>query len=147
MNPSAPVRKAPCLTAGSCASNAFEHTSSAELVRRLADDTPPSAEGGVNATLAASSADSSGETESLEGLEAPPRCGANPGRAAAVQADAELSNAVKVEELHTASVLESVSPLMTGEPALLEYLNVSALSQGPAQGERLSKAEEVTVTT
>ena len=142
-NPAVPVRKAPCLTAGSCASGKTEHPSTLELVRSLAVATPPSAEAGGEATIVVSSPESSVKSDSLKDLEVPPRRGASPGRTTAVKAGTRLSDA---EEVHTVGALRtgvSVRPV-DSQP---EFSIVSALSQGSAQGAQSSKAAEVTATS
>ena len=139
INPAAPARKAPRLAAGSCASNALERESSAELVRRLADGTPPSAEGGPQATDVASPVGSSGETDSTDtDLQVPARCGGSPRRATADQESTWQANTAKQEANHTASALGPV-PRMAGESTPPEYLNVPSLSpKGEAQEGGLS---------
>ena len=140
-DPAVPVLKTPCLAAGSCASNQFEHTSTAELVHRLTTGTPPSAEAGAEATPAASSSGSPVKSdESLKGVQVPLRRGGTLGGAAAATAGTRLSDAEKVEELHTASASGtgfSVRPVDSS----LELLIVSALSQGSAQGLQSSTAD------
>ena len=139
-NPAMPVQKAPCLAAGSCATDKLAQTSTAELVHRLVNATPPSAEAGGEATVVSSSRGSpAASEESLGGGQVDAFGGGPLGQHTSASAGVTLTTGSK--ESDTAHALDSVTPPKAEERASPVLQTVQSLSQGAVQGKprRLEK--------
>ena len=137
--PALPRVKTPCLAAGSCATNQFEHTSSAELVHRLSTGSPPSAEAASEASPAVSSSVSPAKSDgTLRRAEGSPVAALGGQHS---KEDTQLA-ALKVEAPDTAG--PTCVPEIGLQPVAAsgEYFTVSDLSQGPVLHSSASKAGE-----